>query len=341
MVIDGDSSQDASRRTQNPDSRAAPIRRAGTSRRDSILDAVVALVAERGVADTSVGLVIAGARVSRRTFHECFAGLDECLLAVLDGALERAAPLVVEAFAREGSWQDGMRWALAAMLALFDEEPALARVCMVEMSAAGSLVREHRERIIQSFGALVLARIESEVSHPSPLAAEGAYASVVGIVGARLAGSERRPLIELLGPLMGIIVGPFMDEREVAREIERGEQLARELLAERALRLRASDHESAKGDPSAVPAALRDPRAHRARLCLVYVVRRSARGHSPSNQEIGAAIGVSHRGQLAKLLGRLAELGLLVKRTGAPGHPNAWSATPAGERIALTLAGER
>jgi len=65
------------------------------------------------------------------------------------------------------------------------------------------------------------------------------------------------------------------------------------------------------------------------------------RGLSPSNKEIGEAIGVSHRGQLAKLLGRLAEQGLLVKRAGAPGHPNAWSATPAGERVALALADYR
>ncbi len=33
-----------------------------------------------------------------------------------------------------------------------------------------------------------------------------------------------------------------------------------------------------------------------------------------------------------------AALGLLVKRAGAPGHPNAWSATPAGEGVALALA---
>jgi DNA-binding FadR family transcriptional regulator len=60
-------------------------------------------------------------------------------------------------------------------------------------------------------------------------------------------------------------------------------------------------------------------------------------GRAPSNREVGEAIGVPHRGQVGRLLERLAALGLLVKRPGAPGHPNAWSATEHGERVAQML----
>jgi AcrR family transcriptional regulator len=308
-------------------------RRSPPWQRARILDAVVNVVAERGVAGASVELVCTRAKVSRRTFYECFDGLDRCLVAVLDGALARAAPLVVGAFATEDSWQDGMRSALAAMLAFFDEEPALARVCLLELLTAAPVVREHRERILAAFAALVLARVESEVSHASPLAAEGTYASVVGIVNARLVGSGQPPLIELLGPLMGIIVGPFMDQAQVAREVQRGDELARELLARRS-----SEAEHRIDMSVSVPDVLLTARGHRARLCLLYVAEQGERGLSPSSQQVAVGIGLSRRRQVWGSLEKLAALGLLVKHVGGAGYPNAWSLTLMGERVALALA---
>jgi AcrR family transcriptional regulator len=131
--------------------------------REQILDAVVGVVAERGLVGATVGLVIARAGVSRRTFYECFDGLGDCLVAVMDRTLEQVGALASQAFEREGSWPDGMRHALAEVLAFFDAEPALARVCLVETLGAVPAVREQRERVVAAFRLLVVARIESEV----------------------------------------------------------------------------------------------------------------------------------------------------------------------------------
>jgi len=335
MATGGDASHGASRYGEfsgNAGARATHAhisQRHRGSRRERILQAAVEVVAELGTSGTSVGLIAARARVSRRTFDNLFADLDDCLIAVLDRALERATPLVTGAFAREVPWQEGMRDALAAMLDFFDAKPALAQVCLVEFGAATPVVREHRGRILAAFAGLVLAQIGTEVSHPSPLAAEGTYASVVGIVNARLTGSDRQPLVELLGPLMGIIVAPFMDKEQVAREVDRGNELAQDLLAKRAL-----VGETEQSSPQAeVPEALRNIRAYRARQCLMYLA-----GHpGASSREVGEGVGVSHRGQLARMLSRLAALGLLVKHAGGPGRPNAWSLTAEGERVASAL----
>jgi AcrR family transcriptional regulator len=326
MGSDDDASHDASQREQW----VARMQRA------RILDATVQVVAERGVAGASARLVIARAKVSSRTFYECFASLDECLLAVLDGALERATPLVVGAFAQESSWQDGMRRALASMLAFFDEEPALTRVCLVELGTASPVVRARRERILEAFRVLVMERIQSEVSHPSPLAPEGVLASVMGIVNARLTAPERAPLIELLGSLMGIIVGPFMDEPDVEREIGRGNELARKIQAERRSRPLSSQPDGL--DPESysveVPALLRNSKAARARECVLYLAERGEQGFGPSNREIAAAIGVAHKGQMSKLLARLEGAGIVSKISHGAGRPNAWKLTPYGREIA-------
>jgi AcrR family transcriptional regulator len=317
---------DASRRAWVADDQVAEIQR------ERILAAVVEVVAERGVAGTPVELVLARARVSRRTFYARFDSLQECLVAVLDRGLEQVGSLAVRAFVeQEGSWWGGMRAALAAVLGFFDAQPGLARVCMVEVLAGGAVVLEHRERIVEAFRGLVLERLQGAVSHASPLAAEGLLASVMGVVHARLVAREPEPLIGLLGPLMGILAGSFMDQAQVAREIERGDRLAREMLRERALRASEVAH---PGLPVDVPVVLLSARAQRARQCLLYV----AQHPGVSNQRVAAGIGASHREQVSRLLGRLAGLGLLVKRAGGPGHPNAWSLTAEGEQVARSLA---
>jgi AcrR family transcriptional regulator len=298
--------------------------------RTRILQATVNVACERGATAAGVGLVIARARVSRGIFYEHFDSLDDALIAVLDEALARAAPLITRAFAGEGYWQDGMRSALAAMLDFFDSDPALARVCLVEVQTAAPAVREHRERILQAFRALVVQRIQGEVSHASPLAAEGTHASVIGIVNARLNSPQQQPLIELLGPLMGIIVAPFMDETHIAREIQRGHDLAQQIIARRSV---SPQPPSDANVAAQIPDFLLNARAHRARLCLLYVVERPG----ASNQQVGDGIGVSHRGQVARLLKRLAAFGLVTKHPGGPGHANAWTPTTTGQHMAHAL----
>lgn len=307
--------------------------------RQRILDAVVEVVAERGAANASVGMVIARAGVSTRTFYEYFDGLEACLIAVLDGGLERVGALAAEAFraGQGGPWQDGMRAAMAAVLGFFDAEPRLARVLVVETPASGARVREHRERTTAAFRALIVKHTERDVSHASPLAAEGALGSVVSIVGARLIAPEPRPLLGLLGPLMGVIVAPFMDDAAVAREIAQGDRLAREIAAQRASCPSSAGCASPEHERALIPAALRNPRARRARECLLYLARRGGREPGPSNREIGQGVGVGRDAQISTLLARLAAIGLIEKRSSGPGRPNAWRLTALGERVARAL----
>lgn len=295
-------------------------------RRSRIVYAVAHVVAERGVAGASVELVVARAQVSRRTFHKHFADLSEAIVAVLEEGFQRAAAEVACAFAGGGAWVESIRSALGATLALFDSEPALARVCLVEAAAGDPLVREHLERRVRAYRELVVARLQDEVSWTSPLAPEGALASVMGVVRARLLAPEAGPLIELVGPLMGLLVAPFATPTELAREVAVGDALARRMTAEsttpeRGARARARDE---------VPTPLTHPSAFRLRECLRYV----AAHPGASNSEVAAGVGIGHRGQTALLLRRLVTLGLLAKRAGAPGHANAWWATESGDAAA-------
>lgn len=310
-------------------------------RRQRIIEAVVEVVAERGSTGASVGLVIERARVSRRTFYEVFpGGIEDGLNAVMDWVLERSVALVSQRLEQAGSWQDGVREALAALLLFFDSDPALARVCFVETLGGGTAVVEHRERNLRALRSLIVARIESEDVRVQPLAAESVMASVMGVIYNRLLTREPGPLIELLGPLMGTAVTPFVASEQMAlAEERRGDELARAIQADAPDWVRASMSPAeidVSGKPAgelALPTTLANPSARRARECLVYLAGQPG----ASNIEIAVGIGVAHRSQISKLLSELAGDGLISRRSEGQGKRNAWYLTPRGADIARLL----
>jgi AcrR family transcriptional regulator len=300
--------------------------------RAQVIAAMAEVVAERSFAGVSVTSVAARAKVSPRTFYELFDGLQDCFLAVIDAETDRASRLMTAAFEQESCWRDGLRSALTSLLVLLDSEPALARLWLVEMLSAGSWALERRERNLSRLTALIgSAWALPDGWEPPPLAAESVTASVVGVLHAHALRDSGQPHVSLLGPLMGVIVRPYLPRREVVAEIERGRALAAEILAGS----RAWPLEAHAGAPLEIPRVLADPGAHRARRCLLYI----AENPGASNRTIATAIGVFHQGQISTLLARLAGLGLLAKEPGRPGRPNAWRLADPGERVAGALAG--
>ena len=126
------------------------LSRARVSRieRERVLSAAVEVVDEVGYARMTVAQVIGRARVSRKTFYDIFADREDCFLAVLEHALSQARLRVSEAYELEPGWREGIRSALAALLSFIDEEPALARLWIVEVLGAGEGVLQRRSRLL-------------------------------------------------------------------------------------------------------------------------------------------------------------------------------------------------
>jgi AcrR family transcriptional regulator len=304
----------------------APAARTARAR---ILDAMVLTVAERGFAGATITAVCARARVSRATFYDSFDGLRDCFVAVIDDGYRRARALITEAFAEECEWRAGVRAALGALLAFFDDEPLLARVWLLETLAAGSWALERRARHLAALTALITERWPlPEDAELSQLAAPAAIEAVLGIVEARLLANGEEPLVVLLGPLMGLIGTVYLGPAAAAVETERGQAHARRILT-----ARQSRPSCATAHEPELPPALRNPRAHRARECLQHL----AANPGSSNRQIASALGIARQEQISKILARLHALGLLVKQAAPPGGANAWSLTPYGTQLARAL----
>lgn len=292
-------------------------RRVAEIQRSRMLAAAAEAVAERGYAHLTVAEIIGRARVSRKTFYEVFEDRETCFLAVFERALERAEGGLREASAEARSWRESMRAGLAGLLAMIDREPELARVCIVEALGAGERVLERRAEALRALaGAVDRGRGCSRTAREPPeIAAEAAVGAVFAILHARLSSRSGEQLSNLLGPLMSVIVLPFLGARATARELE---------LARR-------DERAA--DPS--PPAARDPLAGLAMRLTDRTVRvLAAVGEHPgaSNREVAERAGIADQGQMSKLLARLAGLGLVVNRGEGPvrGAANAWHLTPRG-----------
>jgi AcrR family transcriptional regulator len=325
----------------SPPPRERTSRSDRTSRRDRILGAMVEVAAERGFEHASVKLVSARAGVSSRTFYEEFKDLQECFEAVLDLSFESAGGLIARAFAREDCWQDGVLGALASLLVFFDSEPLLARVWFVEAMAAGSWALQRRERIVAQLRAMIIEYwTASGDEPPDPVAAAGVMASVLGLIQTHLVTERPGPLIELLGPSLGLVTTLYLDREDIKREVQRGERVTREIRAgdSRWAPLMPSPAPDAEEDTRALPAGLANPGARRARECLLFLAEQGGRGLSPSNSEIASAIGIVHKSHISRLLSYLLEEGLAVKHRDGPGAPNAWRLTADGLKTAQVLA---
>jgi AcrR family transcriptional regulator len=290
--------------------------------RGRILTAAVQVVEEVGYARMTVAQVVGRAKVSRKTFYDVFDDREDCFLAAFERAIEQARGLVLPAYRRERGWRRGMRASLERLLVLMDQEPGLARLCVIEALAAGSRVLDRRARLLGELAKVVdRGRFASAgASTRSPITAEGVVGGVFAVLHARLLEDrEDEPLAGLLAQLMSMIVLPYLGRRAASDE-----------LAKPARRVGADA--GAGAAPSADPLDGLDIRlTYRTVRVLVVIGARPG----ASNREIAEASGISDQGQISKLLMRLQRLQLIANTgQGHPrGAPNAWHLTERGVRV--------
>jgi AcrR family transcriptional regulator len=285
--------------------------------RARMLAAMIAAVEEVGYANLTVSRVISGARVSRKTFYEVFTDREHCFLEAYEDVLDRARACALEAYGAEPTWRDGVRSALARLLALMEEEPAYARVCFVDSLAGGERVLALRAQSSNELArAIDLGRRDSRrPDGPAPITAEAVIGGIFAVLRNRVVDDPKEPMTHLRGQLMSMIVLPYLGPRVARHELDLPCPTTPGQLREHA--------------------ACEDPlKGLKIRLTYrtIRVLMSIQRAPGASNREVGEASGIIDAGQISKLLHRLCRLGLIENRgPGQPrGGPNAWRLTPHG-----------
>ncbi len=289
--------------------------------RGRMLAAVVDAVAEVGYAQLTVSQIISRSRISRKTFYDEFADREDCFLCAFEQAIDQARLVASEAYKRESVWREGIRAALTRLLALIEEEPRLARLFFVEALAAGDAVLRRRTELIDEIASVVdRGRDEAGAARePPPLAAESVIGGVFAVIHARMLKRHDERFVDLAGPLMSLVVLPYMGVRAANIEASR---------AGPATPVKARAREATDDDPFS---GLKMRVTYR----TVRVLMSVSEVPGASNRQIAEASDVSDEGQISKLLARLEGLGLLENHGEGQirGAPNAWYLTPRGEQL--------
>jgi AcrR family transcriptional regulator len=117
------------------------------SQRTRLLEAVGRAVAEKGYAGATIDDIVRGAGVSKKTFYEHFRDKLDCFLAAYEAASDELLTRLREAQSGRAGWLERTRAGIDAYLRWLAAEPALARVFLIEVAAAGPVAAERRERI--------------------------------------------------------------------------------------------------------------------------------------------------------------------------------------------------
>lgn len=198
------------------------------NQRERMLLAVAEAVAEQGFVTTTVADIIARARLSRRTFYEHFADKEECFLAAYDTVVEQLLTAVRQAYDQGDTWTQKVHDGLETFLAYLAAEPAFARMCIVEVVAAGTEARGRRDAAMRTFVEfLEPGRDEAPKDIAVPdLAAEIVVGGIYEIIYSRLQRDAADELIEMLPQLLYCALVPYIGHAAAERAVREAREHA-------------------------------------------------------------------------------------------------------------------
>jgi DNA-binding MarR family transcriptional regulator len=192
----------------------------------------------------------------------------------------------------------------------------------VEALAAGEKVLERRAQVLDDVAVVIDQGrfLTNTTREPPAVTAEGIVGGVFAVLHTRLLEEGDEPLTDLLGPLMSMIVLPYLGARAASRELGRP---ALEVAKQRAPRGQSRSRDPLEG--------LNMRLTYRTVRVLMVI----AEHPGASNREIAEGSGIVDQGQISKLLNRLARLKLVENRGEGQekGAANAWHLTPRGAQV--------
>ncbi len=193
------------------------LRRHLLTQHGRILDAMAEAIAENGYASTAVADVLDHCGMSRRTFYRHFSNKEECFLAAYDFAAGRVGDRVAWEFVNAGpDWRGRIRRAFEIFMAFVVSEPAFARLCLVDILAAGPRALERRDAAARRFtGFLEEAAGAAPVDHYVPPAVpEAIVGGVQSVITSRLLNGRAHELPHLVDDLLFWALVPFVGHDE-------------------------------------------------------------------------------------------------------------------------------
>jgi AcrR family transcriptional regulator len=292
--------------------------------RRRLLAATLELAFEGDLRAVSVAVLCERAGISRRTFYDLFEDREGCVHAAFESSLNIATGAVAEAVAGHRRWRDRVRAGLTALLDLFDREPGMGHLLVIGALGCGPpTLQARRDALVHAASAIDQGRKEAKANRqPPPLTAEGIAGAVHSLVQTHMLEHDPSPLTDLTGPLMALIVHPYLGPAAAQQELE---------VAPPA---KTSPGRRIPTDPfKDLPIRLTYRTA-----CVLTAI---AQTPGASSKQIAHESGIADAGQISRLLKRLESHGLIQDLGTGPnkGMTRAWTLTELGEAVLQATGG--
>lgn len=169
--------------TQDTQTAVEPLE-AGAANRARLLDGLAEAIREKGLQQTKVADVVRHARMSKRTFYECFAGKEECLAALAEGWTESLHRVIEAGVDREAPWDAQVDAVIDLFVAAVERDPALAMAITRELPVLSGLRYALWEKDVDLYAAFYIDLVRGPRMREAgiqPLSTERAIILVGGL----------------------------------------------------------------------------------------------------------------------------------------------------------------
>jgi AcrR family transcriptional regulator len=196
------------------------------NQRERLITGLTQALYEVGYHETTVGRIGQRAAVSKSDFYKHFESKDDCFVAAYDAAIERIREEVVTACeaAVGEEWVARVEAAIAALLDLFDEEPALAGIALVEGLRAGRDIHDRYQAALESFvGILGKGAPQPRAGSAVPKANdEAVVGGIASLLGRRILAGEGERLSEHFPEILEFTFSAYLGAEEARRIVSAG-----------------------------------------------------------------------------------------------------------------------
>jgi AcrR family transcriptional regulator len=182
------------------------------------MDAMAELCAEKGYEATKIADIVRRAGVARKTLYDNFEGKEEVFLGAFDSAVAEVSARIDAACAETGEdWVERLAAGLRAFLAFVGENPAIARMCIIEAVSATPAASARYDRALQRFVELLRDNAPTETRLPDTIE-ETLTGGVAWILHQQIRRGEAEQALDLMPELLDFILSPYLGVAKLGKE---------------------------------------------------------------------------------------------------------------------------
>jgi AcrR family transcriptional regulator len=178
-------------------------------KRRRIMDAMAELTAEQGYEATKIADIVRRAGVARKTLYDNFDGKEEVFLAAFDSAVKEMTELIAAACEQAGGeWAERVKVGLQALLAYIAENPAAARMSMIEAMSATPAASARYDEAVQRFIEMLRQNAPQDTGLPDTIE-ETLVGGVAWILHQQIRRGGAEQALDLMPELLDFVLSPY------------------------------------------------------------------------------------------------------------------------------------